>query len=174
MVAVVARFYNDTPKQDVPFLIAGCLAAISLVILVVLFVHLDRKRREKQKLRVLSIIDAAYMDGLAFEKYVAELLKEQGYSNVVLTERYDFGVDIIAVKDGVRWGIQVKRYSSMVKVAAVRQVVTALRTYNCQRAMVVTNSVFSRPATVLARSNDCVLVDRDELAKWIIAFQRGK
>jgi restriction system protein len=111
------------------------------------------------------------MDGLAFEKYVAELLRSQGYSKVTLTERYDLGVDIVALKDGIRWGVQVKRYSNMVKVEAVRQVVTAL--YNCQRSMVVTNSTFSRPARILADSNDCVLVGKDELAEWVIAFQEG-
>ena len=113
------------------------------------------------------------MDGLAFEKYVAELLKSQGYGKVTLTERYDLGVDIIALKDGIRWGVQVKRYSNMVKAEAVRQVVTALNKYNCQRSMVVTNSTFSRPARVLADSNDCVLIAKDELAEWIIAFQEG-
>lgn len=49
----------------------------------------------------------------------------------------------------------------------------ALR-YNRQRAMVVTNSIFSRPAKVLAETNDCVLIGKDELAEWIIGFQDGK
>ena len=91
---------------------------------------------------------------MRFEKYVAELMKDQGFTKVMLTERYDYGIDIIALKDGVRWGVQVKRYSRMVKAEAVRQVVTALNKYNCQRAMVVTNSTFSRPAKILAETNN--------------------
>ena len=51
----------------------------------------------------LSSVDT--MDGLDFEKYVANILRVQGYSNITLTEQYDYGVDIIATKDGIRWGI---------------------------------------------------------------------
>jgi len=99
------------------------------------------------------------MTGLQFEKYIANVLKQRGFMNVQLTEQYDLGVDIIADKDGIRWGIQVKRYSGLVKAEAVRQVVTALKLYGCDRAMVVTNSTFSKQAKILARHNDCVLVD---------------
>ena len=104
------------------------------------------------------------MDGVSFEHYVAQLLIDQGYANVSLTEHYDYGVDIIAEKDGVRWGIQVKRYSGLVKAEAVRQVVTGLRLYGCDRAMVVTNSTYSNVAKRLAEGNDCVLIDRYGLA----------
>jgi len=93
------------------------------------------------------------------------ILNKQGYSNVKLTERFDYGVDIIAHKDGIRWGIQAKRYSGLVKADAVRQVVTGLSIYKCDRAMVITNSVFSNFAVRLAQSNQCVLVDRNQLAK---------
>ena len=113
----------------------------------------------------LRLSDVDTMDGLAFEKYVAKLLKQQGYSNISLTEQYDYGVDIIATRNGIRWGIQVKRYTGLVKADAVRQVVTGLRVYGCDRAMVITNSVFSRVAVQLADSNECVLVDRSELAR---------
>lgn len=103
------------------------------------------------------------MSGLAFERYVADLLSKRGYTNIQLTEHYDFGVDIVADKAGVRWGIQVKRYSGLVKAEAVRQVVTALPLYGCDQAMVITNSTFSHVAQVLAESNNCVLVDRRKL-----------
>lgn len=112
---------------------------------------------------MLSDVDT--MDGLDFEKYAANILKKQGYSNITLTEKYDYGVDIIATKNGIRWGIQVKRYSGLVKAEAVRQVVTGLRVYGCDRAMVITNSVFSNVAIKLAKSNGCVLIDRGLLAK---------
>ena len=105
------------------------------------------------------------MDGLVFEKYLVELLRGRGYTNLELTERYDYGVDIIATKDDVRWGIQAKRYSNLVKAEAVRQVVTALNKYNCQRSMVITNSTFSRPARLLAESNSCILVDRTTMKR---------
>ena len=107
------------------------------------------------------------MDGLDFEKYVAKLLVAVGFHNVSLTEQYDFGVDIVAEKDGLRWGIQTKRYSGLVKANAVRQVVTGLKLYNCDRAMVITNSSYSAVARRLAHANDCVLVDRAGLHRLV-------
>jgi restriction system protein len=106
------------------------------------------------------------MTGIEFERYVARLLRSKGYSHIRLTEEYDYGIDIIAIKDGVTWGIQVKRYSGLVKADAVRQVVTALKKYHCDRAMVISNSTYSNVAKVLARSNKCVLVDRSILTRW--------
>lgn len=76
-------------------------------------------------------------------------------------------MDIIAKKDGFTWGIQVKRYSGLVKVEAVQQVVTALKFYNCDRAMVISNSYYSKVAKGLADSNDCLLINRDVLSSWI-------
>jgi len=114
-------------------------------------------------IQYFGLKDVDSMDGIAFEYYIAEVLKNRGYSNVSLTERYDYGVDIIAEKDGIRWGVQVKRYSGLVKAEAVRQVVTGLRLYGCDRAMVITNSTFSNVAKTLAAGNECVLIDRSGL-----------
>lgn len=92
------------------------------------------------------------------KKYVAALLKQQGYTRIKLTEKFDYGVDIIAHKDGIRWGVQVKRYSDLVKMAAVQQAVAGLKYYGCTKVMVITNSTFSKQAKVLATVNDCVLM----------------
>jgi HJR/Mrr/RecB family endonuclease len=115
--------------------------------------------------RVSGLRGVDSMDGLDFEHYIVKLLRKNGFNKVSLTERYDFGVDIIAEKDGIRWGIQVKRHSGLVKADAVRQVVTGLRIYHCDRAMVITNSTYSAVARRLANANDCVLVDRAGLER---------
>lgn len=107
--------------------------------------------------------DIDNMSGIDFEYYVANLLQEAGFHNISLTEKFDLGVDIIAEKDGVRWGIQAKRNSNIVKANAVRQVVTGLKLYNCDRSMVVTNSVYSAVAQRLAYGNNCLLIDRTKL-----------
>lgn len=114
-----------------------------------------------------SLIEMDIMTGLEFEHYVAGLLKQNGFRKVKLTEKYDFGVDIVAEKDSVRWGIQVKRHSGLVKASAVRQVMTALKIYRCDRAMVITNSNFSKVSQRLAQANNCILVDRKGLQKLI-------
>lgn len=165
-VLIAVAYYSLSSVQKVMVIIALVL----LLVLGALWV-LKRREDEQKKLRALEMLDIAHMDGLAFEKYVAEIMKSRGYSHVTLTEYYDWGVDIIAEKDNVRWGVQVKRYTGVVKAEAVRQVVAGLNKYGCSRAMVVTNSTYSRPARVLAESNNCVLVDMDELANWMVVFQ---
>ena len=140
------------------------LTALVLALVVRLVAGLVRKFRTVN--RNLHLRDVDTMDGITFEYYVAQLLINRGYTNVSLTERYDYGVDIIAEKDGIRWGVQAKRYSGLVKAAAVRQVVTGLRLYECDRAMVITNSTFSAVAKRLADGNDCILIDRAGLCTF--------
>lgn len=150
------------------------LVGLGTVVAIVAVAAVLKYRTEQRKIRALDIAAVDSMSGLDFEKYVAKILQHRGFSHVRLTEKYDFGVDIVARKDGITWGIQVKRYKQLVKVEAVRQVFTALVHYKCDRAMVITNSTYSRPARELAADNNCVLIDRDELAAWIVDFQENK
>ena len=120
-----------------------------------------QRQRLKRIARTNKPLDA--MTWAEFEYFVAAWLKDKGYTGVRITEKYDLGVDIVAKKDGVTWGVQVKHYNGLVGIEAVRQVVVALKKYKCDRAMVVTNSVFSQPAVELAKSQDCLLIDGSKL-----------
>ena len=150
-------------KHMLAILLLTLLGAISLLIIY----KSIKKMKTWRSNRNPSMTAIDNMTGLEFERYVAKLLKIRGYNNIRLTEEYDYGIDIIAIKDGATWGIQVKRYSGLVKANAVRQVVTALKKYNCDRAMVISNSTYSEVAKDLARSNECVLIDRILLTSWI-------
>lgn len=152
ILALIAYVHGITYPRTLEVAVITGLSVLSLILITKLW----RWRRHKVARPIVNEINA--MTGLQFERHVADLLRQRGFADVRLTERYDLGVDIIAHKDGITWGIQVKRSSGMVKAAAVRQVVTALRHYHCDRAMVITNGVYSRPAITLAKSNDCVLV----------------
>jgi HJR/Mrr/RecB family endonuclease len=140
--------------------------SIDLVFFVVMLpIRIVRSALHRHRNYTLHDIDK--MTGMEFEKWVALKLKNHGFTHVHVTEQYDYGVDILAIKDGVRWGVQVKRHSSLVKAEAVRQVVTALNHYKCDKAMVITNSYFSEVAKKLAKSNDCILVDRNRLSRYV-------
>jgi restriction system protein len=173
LVIVAAIFLNWNPGNLETSLFYLVIILITLA-LAVIAAMIWKHQREQRKLRALDIAAIDTMDPLEFEKYVARLLVHRGFSRVRLTERYDYGVDVLAYKDGTMWGVQVKRYSNMVKAEAVRQVFTALVRYKCDRAMVITNSTFSRPARELAADNNCVLIERDELSEWIANFQDQK
>lgn len=138
------------------------LVVMTAAIVIAKLARLIRFRRQEVALKDIDV-----MDGLAFERCVADMLHKQGFSRVRLTEHYDLGVDIVAEKHGTKWGIQVKRYNGLVKANAVRQVVTALNAYGCERSMVITNSTYSNTARRLAQTNHCVLVDRARLSELI-------
>ncbi len=126
--------------------------------------HQKRKRVKTKRKPALPTADT--MDGVAFERVIANLLKNRGFHHIKLTERYDLGIDIIAERGKVRWGIQVKRHKQLIGMAAVSQVVAALAHYNCDRAMVITNGRFSASARMLAASNNCLLIDGSHLRHW--------
>lgn len=164
--AFVYTKFNDF-ADDKPYLLPLLLVVLVAVVTLAIGFKIHQWIRSRQIERAFTIADIDAMDGVKFEYYLAKLLTRRGYKNVRVTEKYDLGVDIVAQKDGVTWGIQAKRHNSHVKAAAVRQVYTALTRYKCDRSMVITNNTFSRPARELANDVRCVLVGRDELAQWV-------
>ncbi len=138
--------------------------ALGIIIFLIIFklIHQIVKIKNENKFKKID-----NLNGPEFEHYIAKLLSANGFHNVTLTEKYDFGVDIIAKKNGIIYGIQVKRYSNLVKASAIRQVVTGLKVYKCDQAMVITNSSYSNVAKQLAQANNCILIDRKRLNKLI-------
>lgn len=162
ILGTIERFANAHPYIVALFIV---LAISVLALILALWWQKRERARHVYEAYTLANIDS--MDGLEFEKYVADLLRRRGFTRVSLTERFDLGIDVVAHKDGITWGVQVKRYSGTVKAAAVRQVYTALARYKCNRAMVISNSTYSRPAKLLAEDTNSALVEREELSQWI-------
>lgn len=100
------------------------------------------------------------MNGHEYEYQVAKYLRGHGYTGVTVTKGSgDFGVDVIAHKGGHKYAVQCKYYSNSVGLSAVQEAVTGMAYYKCDRAMVVTNSSFTKAARDLARANNVLLLD---------------
>ena len=108
------------------------------------------------------------MAGIEFEVFVAELFKKMGYKASVTKASGDQGIDVVAEKNGVRYGIQAKCYSSNVSNSAVQEVVAGISFYKCDRAIVVTNNYFTSSAIDLAKANSVVLWNREMLKQKIV------
>ena len=77
-------------------------------IILILWCLVSVFRRWKNR-EVPLLIDE--LEGHDFEYYCADLLRNGGYQNVRVTRASgDFGVDILAERDGITYGIQCKRY----------------------------------------------------------------
>jgi len=158
------------------------IISIAIYFLLVLFIkhvkeqeQLKAKQKaqeeERRRMKELRGTDIDSMEGIMFEKYIAALLDHRGFTTTVTKGSGDFGVDIVASKDNQRYAVQVKRHRSNVPRTAVSDAIGGLNHYGCNGAMVITNSYFSRAAIDLARTNRCILVNRDVLEKWINDFQ---
>lgn len=104
------------------------------------------------------------MEGHDFEFFCAELLKKNGFLDVEVTKGSgDQGIDIIAFKDGIKYGVQCKCYSSDIGNKAVQEAFSGKTFYHCHVASVLTNRYFTASAKELAESNGILLWDRDYL-----------
>lgn len=131
-------------------------------------------RRHLTALRILRYqegkadIDFDTMDGHEFEAFCANLLEHNGYENVTVTKGSgDQGIDIIAERDGVRYGIQCKRYNREVGNAAVREAYAGKTFYGCHVAVVISNNVFTGAAIEAAEGLGVVLWDRAKLESLV-------
>ena len=110
------------------------------------------------------------MDGHAFEFWCAELLKKNGFENVEVTPGSgDQGVDVLAEKDGIKYAIQCKCYSSDLGNAPVQEVTAGKMVYNCQIGAVMTNRYFTKGAMDAAAATGVLLWDREKLQQMISA-----
>ena len=111
-----------------------------------------------------SVCSIDGMDGHQFERYCAELLRRNGFQDVKVTVGSgDQGVDILAVKEGVRYAIQCKNYSTPLGNTPVQEVAAGKMFYNCHVAVVLTNSTFTKGAVDLAAATGVLLWDRKKL-----------
>lgn len=109
-----------------------------------------------------------FIEGHEFEKYCAQLLKKRGFCEVSLTPGSgDYGVDVLAEKDGVTYAIQCKAYSSPVGVKAVQEAYAGRDYYDRMVGVVMTNQYFTAPATDAARKLKILLWDRGYLDEMI-------
>ena len=108
------------------------------------------------------------MDGWQFEEYCSKLLTKNGFERVMVTSGSgDQGIDIIAYKDGIKYGIQCKLYKSDVGNKAVQEAYSGKSYYGCHVGVVLTNSYFTRSAYDLAERNGILLWNRSKLQELI-------
>lgn len=115
--------------------------------------------RSARRRRRCGVMDE--MRGHDFEYFCADLLEKQGFVDVEVTRGSgDFGVDILAEKDGVTYAVQCKRYQGTVGVDAVLQVYAGKDYYGRMVGAVMTNQYFTSPAVKAAQRLRVLLWDR--------------
>lgn len=123
---------------------------------------------QKQRTINLKMEEIDVMDGHDFEYYTAEMLKYDGFKSVEVTRGSgDYGVDVIAYKDGHKWAFQCKRYSKNLGLKPIQEVYAGAKRYGADKAVVFTNVYFTPNAQSLANTLHVELWGRDKLADMI-------
>ena len=129
------------------------IAIVIVILLSVIFWRLFVRRR-----RTSDIFED--MEGHEFEYFCADLLKQKGFVDVEVTKGSgDYGVDILAEKDGITYAIQCKRYTAPVGVKAVQEAYAGRDYYDRMVGAVMTNQYFTSPAVDAAKKLKILLWD---------------
>ncbi len=143
------------------WIIIAAICAIAMVLLLVTFVL-----KKKWMMGKPLVIDE--MEGREFEKFCAQLLERKGFIDVNITKASgDFGVDILAEKEGVTYAIQCKRYADPVGVKAIQEAYSGREYYDRMVGAVLTNQYFTAPAVEAAGKLKILLWDRGYLEQMI-------
>lgn len=129
------------------------IAVVIVILLSVIFWRLFVRRR-----RTPDIFED--MEGHEFEYFCADLLKQKGFVDVEVTKGSgDYGVDILAEKDGITYAIQCKRYTTPVGIKAVQEAYAGRDYYDRMVGAVMTNQYFTSPAVDAAKKLKILLWD---------------
>jgi restriction system protein len=158
VVGLVVGVIRHSPGQGV--------VAFYLILLLEVLVWWAR-RQWSHRARANATLNAIdEMDGVEFEDYVAARLRRAGWQVRFTPPVGDYGVDLIAEKDGQCVAVQCKRYGKPVGVAAVQQVVSGALHHGCTRSIVISNQEFTTAAKQLAHTHRCQLIGRRVLQSW--------
>lgn len=143
-------------------------ASMIILILAVYIISIVKQSRYEKMLLQSGIYEVDSMKGSTFEDYLATLLKGQGYKVRQTPTSGDYGADLIISANGIKIAVQAKRYKNKVGIKAVQEISSARNYYGVDECWVVTNNYFTKPAINLAHVNNIILIDRDQLAYWML------
>lgn len=121
-----------------------------------------------------KITEMDEMEGVAFEQFCADLLARRGFDEIELTKASgDYGIDILAQKEGVTYAVQCKRYSEPVGVKAVQEAYAGRDYYDRMVGAVMTNQYFTSAAVEAAKKLKILLWDRGYIESMLKETDRS-
>ncbi len=109
-----------------------------------------------------------------FEEFIALCFEKLGYRVDRTPKASDFGADLLLTKDETKTIVQAKRSRKDIDIAAVQAAIGAIKYYQAQGAIVITNRQFTPSARELGQANAIELWERGELIDLILrAKQRS-
>jgi len=136
-------------------LILSIVVIFFVIISLAVIIYLINKKKQE-------VLPMDEMEGHDFEYFCADLLDEMGFLDIEVTKGSgDFGVDILAEKDGISYAFQCKCYDKPIGVKAVEEIYAGRDYYDRMVGVVITNQYFTEPAVKMAKKLNIILWDRD-------------
>lgn len=163
-IVAVLQIHDLSPISRYSLCALFCLIALFCVYKIYCLFH----RKSVFHKGLYHVTDLDGIDGIDFEQIVCDILVENGFELAESTQASaDFGVDVLALREGISYAIQCKRYDGPVGLEAVQQVYAGRAYYECHVALVLTNQYFTSGAKKLADKIGVVLWDRDTLEQLL-------
>lgn len=102
-------------------------------------------------------------DPYKYEEFIKSLLRSAGFTAKRTKSSGDFGVDVVASKNGKTFAIQCKLYNRPVGTKAIQEIVSGRLFYKADFGVVVSDNSFTNAAKVLARRSGVVLTHHNRL-----------
>ncbi|WP_256710897.1 restriction endonuclease [Paenibacillus sp. FSL A5-0031] len=161
---------ETTPQQQAEDYLKGIDSEDEKIRKWIMYDRAEKAALERIRLKKASGIEEIdVMNGLRFEELLQSLFVKLGYLVQRTPASGDQGLDLILKRDGIKIGVQAKRYQPDQNVgnSAVQEVISGRLYYDCDEGWVVTNCMFTDPAKALAKKADIKLIDRTQLIKLL-------
>ena len=127
-----------------------------------------RRRERSERLHELDAMTDA-----EFSRHAADLLRAQGYEVAPLARSSPPGTDFLLVRGAERRLGRVSRHTRPLTDSVVTEALSAGHAQGCDGALVLANQPFSLRARTLARREDCILIDREDLITLVAQYRQG-
>ncbi len=150
------------------FLAIGFFPIVIFCYIIKLIYKSIERSMGKKYLSQISISKIDSLDGEDFEDFLYYLLRDKGFKVERTKRSHDYGADLIVSSKHETIAIQCKLYyRKSVSNSAIQEASSAREYYGTTKAVVITNSYFTKPAEILATKIGVKLINREGLINLI-------
>lgn len=123
------------------------------------------------EIKKTSISTPLPKDGIDFEYWVADRLREYDWEAQVTQGSGDQGVDVIAGQGNLRIAVQCKLYQGSVGNKAVQETLSGMSFFDLDRGVVISTGKYTRSARELADKNKILLLSPEDIPSVLELLQ---
>lgn len=171
LVALLTYFATRVSMATL-WIIFICVVILGIAIGIIGFTVFQRSlRRSTRALQILGVIDIDQMQRQQLESYLTTLLQGRGYQSLQVLQHDQTSTLFITKKGRKLVGVYLFRQAQAVSNALLLEALLAKNDYSLNNIVVVTTGSFTPAARRTAFSRRVTLIDRRQLAHWVLDFQ---